>query len=50
MKNILFTIDDDGMTGVISAGVARYNLRLAGEVVNNLSFSFIPPLEADDCS
>jgi hypothetical protein len=37
-----------GMTGIVSAGITRYDTEAFGENVNNLAFAFITPLGANN--
>src|SRR6185437_11272477 len=39
-------MDDDGVPGVMAAGVAGYYGIMVGEDVNNLAFAFVAPLRA----
>mgnify|MGYP006872437428 CR=1 FL=1 len=43
-----FASDDDGVSGVVPAAVANHIVRRVPENVNNLSFSLVSPLSADD--
>ena len=36
------------MPGVVSALVARHNVEMLGQEVDNLAFAFIAPLSADN--
>ena len=38
--------DDDGVAGVVSAVVARHDLDLLGEQVDDLALAFVAPLAA----
>ena len=44
--DILFSPDDNGMAGVVSALVAGDQVHVSGEVVDDFAFSFIAPLAA----
>ena len=38
----------DGVAGVVSALIARHDVEVLGQKVNDLAFAFITPLSADD--
>ena len=48
MQYGLVTIDDQRMPGVMPALKTRYCLRALGEQVNDLTFTLVPPLGADN--
>ena len=48
VKNILFILDDDGVTCIVSPLIAGHNVETVGDEVNDLAFSLIPPLSADN--
>ncbi len=48
MKDMLLVIDDKRVTGVVSSLEAHHAVSLFGEQVNNLAFSFISPLGANN--
>ena len=48
MQNRLFSLDDQGMTGVMPALETHHGVRTIGEQVYNLTFAFISPLGAYD--
>ena len=48
MQDGFLAIDDDGVAGVVAAGVADDDLRLLGEHVNDFAFAFVAPLGADE--
>ena len=41
-------VEDDGMSGVVTAGVAGDVVERRGNVVNDFAFAFVAPLGADD--
>jgi len=49
MKDGFLAVDDERMTGVVTALVADDNVRVAGEQIDDLAFAFVTPLGADDC-
>ena len=51
LQHVAMAIEDDGVAGVVSAGVARGVVERRSEVVDHLPFSFVAPLRADyrDC-
>jgi hypothetical protein len=49
VENVTFTAERNGMPGVVPSLVARNAVESFGEDVDNLSFSFVAPLQADDC-
>jgi hypothetical protein len=42
-------IDDQGMAGIVAALKADHHVGPLGEPVDDLAFSFVAPLGADDC-
>ena len=48
MGDILFSVDDDGVTGIGPTAPARHDVGVFGEQVNDLALAFIAPLSADD--
>ena len=48
MKNMLLTVHDQGMTGIVPALEANDAIRLLGEKVDDLPFPFISPLASND--
>ena len=48
MQNELLALDDDGVAGIVSAGVAGHNGEIVGEHIDNLALAFVAPLRADD--
>ena len=50
LEDELLAADDDGVSGVVAAGVARHDGKALAEHVDNLAFAFIAPLGAEnDC-
>src|SRR4029077_20877659 len=49
LKNETTTVEDDGVTGVVTPGVARDLISRRGKIIANLAVSFVAPLRADDC-
>ena len=47
VKHGLLAIDDDGVTGVVAAGVADDDFRRLGEDVDDFAFAFVAPLGTD---
>jgi hypothetical protein len=39
---------DDGMSSIVTAGTTRADIDLCRQYVNELSFTFISPLRAED--
>src|SRR5262245_766683 len=50
MQHERLIADLHGMAGVVSALVARNDLEALGKQIDDLAFSFIAPLGADDCN
>jgi hypothetical protein len=48
VENEFFTVENNGVAGVIAALVPNNGVRLLTEKVNNFPFSFIAPLGADN--
>ena len=48
LQNKLLALDGDGVAGIVAARIARYDLEALGENVNDLTFSLIAPLCADN--
>src|SRR5271168_531283 len=46
LQDELLAPDDDGMSSIVTAGIARYNSKPIGKNVDDLSFSLIAPLGA----
>ncbi len=47
MEDILFAALDDGVAGVVAALAADHDVSVAGQNVDDLAFTFIAPLRAD---
>ena len=47
MQDIFLLADENGMAGVVTAGVTDDDIRLLGEHVNDFAFAFVAPLGAD---
>jgi hypothetical protein len=50
MQHERLIADLHGMAGVVSALVARNDLEALGKQIDDLAFSFVAPLGADDCN
>ena len=48
LQNKFLAVDDDGVAGVVSAGVTGYNREVFRENVDDLAFAFIAPLGANN--
>src|SRR5580692_5225392 len=48
LQNKFLAIDDDGMSGIVSAGVARHHRKSPREYIDNLPLALVAPLRADD--
>jgi hypothetical protein len=48
MENEFFSVENNGVAGVIAALVTHNGVRLLSEEVNDFPFSFIAPLGADN--
>jgi hypothetical protein len=48
LQDELLAIDDDGMTGIMTPGVTRYDGETLREHINNLAFALVAPLRAYD--
>jgi hypothetical protein len=48
LQDKLLAIDDYGVPGVVSAGIASHDRKVLGENVNDFTFAFVTPLGADD--
>src|SRR6202050_3892674 len=44
LKNVLMTVKNNGMAGVMSPGVSRGVVERGGQIIYNLSFPFVPRL------
>ena len=47
MKNILLTVDDQGVSGIIAPLKTDNIIRITGQQINDFAFTFITPLGAD---
>jgi hypothetical protein len=45
MEDILLSVGDDGVPGVVSSLSANHEIRVFGQEINNLAFAFVSPLE-----
>ena len=48
MKNIFVRLEDDRATCIVTPLIAGHNVESVGDEVNDLAFSLIPPLSADN--
>src|SRR5580704_6255313 len=48
LKDELLTVDDDGVSGIVSASVARHNREVLRQNVDDLPFALVAPLGAHD--
>jgi hypothetical protein len=48
LQDKLLAVNDDGVAGVVSAGVTGYNRKVFRENVDDLAFAFIAPLGANE--
>src|SRR5580692_6446883 len=48
LQNELLAVNDDGVSGVVAAGIAGHHGKILREHVHNLAFAFVAPLSADD--
>src|SRR3954467_5431658 len=48
LQDKLFALDDDGVSSIVSAGVARDAIKILREHVNDLALTLIAPLGADN--
>src|ERR1700722_13526760 len=48
LQNELFTVDDDGMAGVVATGVSRNDGEILRKHVDDLAFTFVAPLGANN--
>ena len=47
-KNEFLAVDDDGVAGIVSAGIARHDGEVLGKDVDDFAFALIAPLGAYD--
>ena len=48
MQDRLFSVDDEGVAGIIAALKSDYDIRVLGEEVDDLALALISPLSSDD--
>jgi len=48
LKNELLALDRDRVSRIMAARIARYDVEALGENVNDLAFTFVAPLRADN--
>ena len=48
MQDVLFTVSDNGVAGIVAALGAHNDVGLLGDVVDNFALSFVAPLGAGD--
>src|SRR5438309_10999120 len=48
LQHKLCAVDDDGMAGIMSAGIAGYDGEVLRQHVNDFSFALVAPLGAND--
>src|SRR5208282_333519 len=48
LQNEFLAVDDDGVPGVMAAGVARHDRKGLREYVDNLALAFVAPLGSDN--
>src|ERR1700722_17845302 len=48
LKNKLLAVDDDGVTGIMSAGIAGHDREVLRQHVDDLPFALVAPLGAYD--
>ena len=48
MQDRLFSVDDEGVAGIIAALKSDYDIRVLGEEVDDLTLALISPLSSDD--
>jgi len=48
LENEFLTVDDDGVPGIMAAGVARDYGECFGKYIDNFSFAFVAPLGSHD--
>ena len=47
-KYKLLFADEDGVAGVVAALIARHDIEVLGEEIDDLSLAFVAPLRAQD--
>ncbi len=48
LQDEFLSVNDDGMAGIMAAGVARDHGKVLREHVDNFAFAFVAPLGADN--
>ena len=48
VQDVFFFADENGVPGVVAAGIADDDVRVLGEHVNDFAFAFVAPLGADE--
>ena len=48
LQNKFFSVDDDGVSGVVSAGVARHDRKSLREYVDNFALALVAPLGSNN--
>ncbi len=48
LKNEFLSVDDDGVPGIVSAGIAGHDREILRENVHDLALAFVAPLRTDD--
>ena len=48
LQNEFFSVDDDGVSGVVAAGVASHHRKCLSEYVDNLALALVAPLGSDN--
>src|ERR1700687_6175180 len=48
LQDELFPVDDDGVSGIVAAGIASHHRKSLGEHVDNLALALIAPLRSDN--
>ena len=48
LQNEFLSVDDDGVSGIVAAGVARHDRKCLGEYVDNLALALVAPLGSNN--
>ena len=48
LQNEFFPVDDDGVPGIVAAGITGHDREIFRENVDDLAFAFVAPLRTDD--
>src|SRR5260370_13047511 len=48
LQDELFPVDDDGVSGIVAAGVASHHRKSLGEHVDDLALALVAPLRSDN--